>query len=110
MQYKNRVERKYVLTKLAPGDYLLPSNDAKTLWRITRYEDLATSDGRGMVGVHVWGLWRWGLPLGGAPAVQHWPYPAFIDTDDSRLWEMVESNLQTRAEAIQEALRLGGKV
>jgi hypothetical protein len=104
------LERKYVLTKLAAGDYLLPSNDAKTLWRIARYEDLATSDGRGMVAVRVWGLWRWGEPLGGASTLQHWAYPAFVDTDDWSLWEMVESHLQTRAEAIRAAMAMETRV
>lgn len=33
------VERKYALTKIAAGDYLLPSNDARTLWRFRQYED-----------------------------------------------------------------------
>jgi hypothetical protein len=103
------VERKYVLAKLARGHYLLPSNDARTLWRIVRYEDLATSDGRGVVAVHRWRLWRCTEPLGGASTVQHWAYPAFVDTDDWSLWEIAESNLRTRSEAIQEALRLGGK-
>lgn len=110
MQPKSDIARKYVLTKLARGDYLLPSNDAKTLWRIARYEDRATSDERGVVGVHAWRLWRWTEPLGGAPAVQHWAYPAFVDPGDWSLWEMVESKLRTRAEAIREALRLTGKV
>lgn len=32
-------ERKYALTRLAPGDYLCASNDGKTLWRFERYED-----------------------------------------------------------------------
>lgn len=31
--------RKYAMTRLAAGDYLLPSNDGRTLWRLERYED-----------------------------------------------------------------------
>jgi hypothetical protein len=102
------VERKYVLTKLARGDYLLPSNDAKTLWRIVRYDDLATTDRRGVAAVHLWRLWRCTEPLGGASTIQHWAYPVFLDPDDWSFWEIVESNLQTRAEAIQAALAMKG--
>lgn len=31
--------RRWALSKLGPGDYLLPSNDSRTLWRLTAYED-----------------------------------------------------------------------
>jgi hypothetical protein len=31
--------RKYAMTRIAKGDYLLPSNDAQTLWRIYTYEE-----------------------------------------------------------------------
>ena len=33
------VARKYALTKIDPGDYLLPSNDATVLYRIRKYTD-----------------------------------------------------------------------
>ena len=32
-------ERKYALIKILAGDYLLPGNDAHTLWRIRRYQE-----------------------------------------------------------------------
>ena len=32
-------ERKYQMTRISAGDYLLPSNDGKTLWRICAYEE-----------------------------------------------------------------------
>jgi len=31
--------RKYVMTRIDKGDYLLPSNDGETLWRIRQYMD-----------------------------------------------------------------------
>jgi len=31
------MERKYVITKLREGDYLLPSNDTETIWRLVSY-------------------------------------------------------------------------
>ena len=33
------MERKYVITKLREGDYLLPSNDAQTIWRLASHEE-----------------------------------------------------------------------
>jgi hypothetical protein len=43
------VERKYAMVRLGAGDYLLPSNDAQTMWRISKYwEDgsLESHDGK----------------------------------------------------------------
>lgn len=43
-------ERKYAMTRLRKGDYLLPSNDRATLWRIATYtEDGSASDSDGTV-------------------------------------------------------------
>lgn len=36
--------RKYAMTKVARGDYLLPSNDARTLWRLTEYAEDGTAE------------------------------------------------------------------
>lgn len=90
------VERKYAMTRLGAGDYLLPSNDARTVWRISRYED-GPSHGleewpRDMM---VWGAWRYTGP-GPAPSEPehlNWGY-----------WSMETGPCDTRAEAIQEAL------
>jgi hypothetical protein len=32
-------ERKYQLTRIREGDYIVPSNDGETLWRISKYEE-----------------------------------------------------------------------
>ena len=34
-----RPERKYRMIRVSAGDYLLPSNDLKTLWRIYKYRE-----------------------------------------------------------------------
>lgn len=77
-------ERKYVLTSLGSGDYLLPGNNGKTLWRIFR----ATPG---------WEIWRWRHQVGeNAPAV----------SEEWADWDHVQSHNNTRAEAISEALRI----
>jgi len=32
-------ERKYAMIRLGAGDYLLPSNDGETMWRLSSYEE-----------------------------------------------------------------------
>ena len=84
------MERKYALTKVAAGDYLLPSNDAKTLWRIARYLDTHEDHFK-----HFWGVYRWRGDLDA------------VDIEDWDRWEMVTGFLETRQDAIDEAMRLG---
>lgn len=82
---RREVERRYALTKIAPGDYLLPSNDGGTLWRIRRYD-------RGR-----WSLWQWlGLIAPGERP----------DPDNESEWELSAGGLPTREAAIREALDL----
>ncbi len=78
------MERRYVLSKVGRGDYLLPSNDAQTVWRITRDE----REG--------WGLWRWRESVG---------LGDYVDTQDWDRWELCEAALPTRAAAINAAMR-----
>jgi len=45
--------RKYALTRIKAGDYLLPSNDRSVIWRIVRYTEdgsAAYDDGTKLVG------------------------------------------------------------
>lgn len=93
------VERRYALTKVAAGDYLLPSSDARTLWRIRRYVDGPSA------GItdwprdrEVWGVWRW---LGEVAPGE------FADPDDWDRWEHHAGLCATRADAIAEALAWG---
>lgn len=77
-------ERKYALTKLSPGDYLLPSNDAQYLWRLTR-----DADGTG-----------WSISFKTMQEVK-----SGHDSFDNG-WICVEQCLSTRNEAMNEALRI----
>lgn len=100
----NKVERRYALIRVETGVYLLPSNDRKTLWRITSY----TEEGDG---------W-WELPDGKAKQIKgtFWqtarrPMPTQDELNDDDFlwdydkWEWWSSVCPTRREAIEDALR-----
>lgn len=85
-------EHKYVTTKIDSGDYLLPSDDATTVWRIARDDepDIGSKP--------VWSVWRYvGSTFVGELRV--------ADLDWSR-WECVAQCEPTRDAAIKEAMRL----
>jgi len=96
-------DRKYQMTRLRRGDYLLPSNDAQTLWRIYTYEEEGSlieqsPDGgeRAVTGM----FW--------ACARRRFPKPGeIIDLDgwSDDEWEFWAGPLPTRQAAIDEALR-----
>lgn len=88
------IARRYALTKLAPGDYLLPSNDGQRLYRIARGAEPA-----GVLGereVETWELFRYREPISSTSAV---------DTDWAA-WDCVATAMRRRADAIDEALGL----
>lgn len=90
-------ERKYALTKIAAGDYLLPSNDGQTIWRIRTYTDGPSFGIEDWISDRdLWAIWRW---VGART-----PY---VDVDDWERWETVEEGHETRREAINRALVLG---
>lgn len=52
-------ERQWQMVRLGPGDWLLPSNDRKTLWRIQKYPERDGTLTRGNTGQVVNGdFWR----------------------------------------------------
>jgi hypothetical protein len=94
-------ERLFALTKVEPGDYLLPGNDERTLWRIAKYEDVETFE----LGIEsdcvFWGVWiytRRGAAIALLPE-------DFLEWD---YWRMEVSSCRTRAEAIAEVERMMG--
>jgi hypothetical protein len=96
-------ERKHTLVKVAPGDYLLPSNDGEMLWRITTYEDGPSLGLDWPRDRTFWGAWKYvgrinwreGLTLDQADELVAWG-----DWDGP--WEPF---LETRRAAIEAALR-----
>lgn len=94
---KPKPERKYALTRITAGDYLLPSNDRSTLWRIRRYTDGPSLGLEIPKDREFWGCWAWKGPVDGGVA---------IDPDAWERWEMVCDFCDTRQQAINDALRL----
>ena len=93
------VERKYALQRVKAGDYLLLSNDGRTLWRIARYTEdgsATTQDGRELRG-EFWGTWLYERPAEKFAGV----------TNDGSDWDgftMDSCLLRTRAKAIAAVL------
>jgi hypothetical protein len=90
------------MIRLGAGDYLLPSNDAKTLWRLATYGetgDAERPDGSKVVGTF-WGVWRWD---GGMPSIEQ--LAASMEEDEWFRWEFWAGPFSRRSDAIAEALR-----
>ena len=104
------VERKYQLTRLGKGDYLLPSNDAQTLFRIHAYDEdgsaywVDADNKQHPIKGQRWAVWRHRLPLPQVDLGQ----TLWEEEDDPGSWNAhwVESSFgwNTRAQAIEEAL------
>jgi hypothetical protein len=100
------VQRKYVLTKLGAGDYLMPGNNGQTLWRLRHYdEEFAADNPLGSTEVRVrkvWGVWRCvGYSV---RQFQSAIAAGAIDIDDDTLWDYFAGIGKTRNEVIQDAL------
>lgn len=93
-------ERKFVLSKVAAGDYLLPSNDGERLYRITRYVD-GPSFGLEFITADrdFWRVRKWKHEL---DAWDWEPNPLWEDN-----WTEVAFHFDTRREAIDCALSEG---
>lgn len=97
------MERKYALTKLASGSYLLPSNDARTLWHIYRFED-GRSHGLDEPDRDWWACARFlgTFEQAQASVIRDLEDCGYVTRDR---WRDESSYLRTRAEAIEHALR-----
>jgi hypothetical protein len=91
------IERHYTMVRVRAGDYLLPSNDGKTIWRIKAYDEDGSAeygDGTKVYG-RFWGIWKYI----GRDATHLDPY-------EWDRWAQWDSGYNTRAEAVQRALRV----
>lgn len=91
-------KRKWQMVRLGAGDYLLPSNNRETLWRIRKYSErdgtLTRWNGT-VVNNDFWMLSRWRYPLADA---------AENDLTEDALWIDVAFMLPTRQAAIDYAM------
>jgi hypothetical protein len=96
----SRVERRYALTKARPGDYLLLSNDGRTMWRLTRYQDGPS------YGLDDWprDRWFWQAARWPEPITPETKLSKQYDIGDLSRWYVTDQMLATREEAIQCAL------
>lgn len=94
MTWRPSVERHYVMTKIAPGDYLQPSNDGLTLFRICRGDEVTGDENERRISI--WQVWRW------RGAVQP---GEFADPNDWDRWELLASWFDSRTRAIEWALK-----
>jgi hypothetical protein len=84
------IERRFPLVKIRAGDWLLLSNDRRTLWRIYRFDD----DGQNW-----WATARFdGTPAQAVDVAEE------LEHAWDR-WVTTEYYLETRQEAIDEALK-----
>lgn len=94
-------DRKYALIKIAAGDYLLPSNDATALYRLSTYED-GPSFGLEFMrrDRKFWRVTRY--------SQDDWQHGMNMEkVEDWNLWADVEWQLDTRKDAIEAAMREG---
>ena len=88
------IHRKYQMTRVAAGDYLLPSNDGEKLWRLRKIIEGPSSGLMDMpADKEFWGIWQWSGPL------------TEIDVEDWGRWDFYEGMHETRRSAIDSALK-----
>ena len=92
------IGRKFAMRRLKRGDYLLPSNDERTIWRIAKYTEegsleraLPNGGYEKIVGTF-WGVWRY---IGRGP----------VDPNEWNDFDMFDALLKSRAQAIETALK-----
>lgn len=90
--------RKYAMTMIGPGDWLLPSNDAEMIWRISRYDDPEmTGQTTG------WQLHNMPLLSFQRLLDRNWEDPT-----DWAHWDYDSGGYRTRSEAVDAVNGIGG--
>lgn len=101
-------ERRYAMIRVRAGLYLLPSNDAQTIYRLNAYEEHGDGqwqddDGRWHeIRGTFWEVAR--MPMQTMERLTNDPYTSDDDLLWAEQWESTCSGLRTRREAIAEAL------
>jgi hypothetical protein len=99
------VQRRYRMVKVAAGDWLLPGNDGRTLWRVYRYREEGdaywTYDLDTPILGDFWAIARYERPIGDLDADE-----VFMeDFLDWGKWETWRSVLRSRRDAVDAALK-----
>ncbi len=98
--------RRYRMTRIGDGDYVFPSNDCLTLWRVYRYrEDGSAEWGNGGAPIlgDFWAAARFEGSFEDASSLAFTDREQFLSWED---WEFVAGPLFTRREAIHHALAI----
>jgi len=101
-------ERRYALVRVGKGDYLLPSHDLQTLWRIRSYLEDGSAfwvDEKGAeheIRGTFWSVHRYS----GTPA-QAADDDDLLDPDESDRWSAWGYGFRTRQEAVADAIADG---
>lgn len=98
-------ERRYAMIRVESGVYLLPSNDARTLWRLAAYTEDGSAYRERKNGTRQQIVGRYW-----AAACRRFPTDAEIDDLEiwGEGWQTVATLCPTRQAAIDEALGSGG--
>lgn len=96
-------ERKWRMTRLGPGDYLLPSNDEADMYRIWKYDD-----GRacGLMDGPKW-ITRWAVSVLPMTRLRQEIADKMLCTPENMWnldWQEIAANFHTRREAIDFAV------
>lgn len=97
------IERKYALVKIKSGDWLLPGNDGKTLWRLATYVDGPVNGLDIPRDREFWSVSKWDESYDWERIVND---PMRGDPLDWDYWEGYAGLIETRADAIQRALEM----
>lgn len=99
-----KTQRKYALIKIKTGDYLLPGNDGRTLWRLAKGEQPIWSDDGVLLdgSSPVWELFRWRELIPTEVNYLVWEGPPI---DNWEAWEYTEAG-DTRQEILDRALEM----
>ena len=101
-------ERNYAMIRVGAGDWMLPSNDAQTMWRLAAYEEDGSAwrtDEQGrehqIVG-RFWSVYR--MTMSKLQALVNSPVTDDEDILDFSEWEHWAGGFGSRKAAIEEAL------
>lgn len=98
MNPSETTERIFPLLTISAGDYLLIGNDARTLWRIRRYDAEFVAEDESTRYVPGWGAWRWTRRVADRHTFDS------LDLDDPDQWEFWDGPFRRRAEALADVL------